>query len=60
MKCVVKNAKPAPIFTWKIDDEKLDGKTLDEEVFVDTSGLSHFSQELSYIPVSGHANKTLK
>merc|ERR1712147_69295 len=60
VKCVVKNAKPAPKYLWKINDEEVEGKTMDEEVFVDSSGVSSFTQVFSYIPQSAHANKTLK
>lgn len=60
IKCVVKNAKPAPKYVWKINDEDVTGKTMDEEVFVDQSGVSTFTQIFSYNPKMEHANKTLK
>merc|ERR1712129_319763 len=60
VKCVVKNTKPAPKYVWMIDEEEVDGKTMDEEVFVDPSGLSTFSQVFSYQPKTVHANKTLR
>jgi len=60
VKCVVKNAKPAPEYVWMIGEEKLEGKTLNEELFVDPSGLSIFSQILKYKPSREHANKTIR
>jgi len=60
VKCVVKNAKPAPEYVWMIGEEKLEGKTLNEELFVDPSGLSIFSQILKYKPSREHGNKTIR
>jgi len=60
IKCVVKNAKPAPQYVWKINDEEIDGKKMDEEVFVDQTGISTFTQMFSYTPMKDHANKTIK
>merc|ERR1712060_546904 len=60
VKCVVKNAKPAPEYSWMIGDEEVVGEVRDQEVFVDTSGLSVFTQTLKYKPSLKHANKTLR
>ena len=60
VKCVVKNAKPAPTYAWRIGDDELDGEIKDQEVFVDTSGISVFTQTLKYKPSRHHANKTLR
>jgi len=60
VKCIVKNAKPAPTYAWRIGDDELVGEIKDQEVFVDTSGISVFTQTLKYKPSRQHANKTLR
>merc|ERR1712173_241108 len=47
-------------YVWMIGEEKLEGKILNEELFVDPSGLSIFSQILKYKPSREHANKTIR
>ena len=57
--CQALEARPKPTFTWLMDGKALAGTTMDEEVMVDTSGLSTFSQHLTYYPAQWHDNKTL-
>jgi hypothetical protein len=38
----------------------MSGKTMDEEVFTDTTGISTFRQTLFYTPKDSHHNKTLR
>jgi len=59
VKCIATETRPAPVFKWMIDETPLEGKTMDEEVFVDQQ-ISTFAQTLSYKPESHHANKTLQ
>lgn len=59
VKCIATEARPAPVFKWMIDETPLEGKTMDEEVFVDQK-ISTFAQTLFYKPESHHANKTLQ
>ena len=60
IKCMVKNAKPGPKYSWMIGDEEVVGEMRDQEVFVDTSDPSVFTQTLKYKPSLNHANKTLR
>jgi len=60
VKCIATEARPAPKFLWKLDDELLEGKTMDEEVFVDPTGISTFAQTLYYKPEYHQDNKTLR
>jgi len=59
VKCIATETRPAPVFKWMIDETPLEGKTMDEEVFVDQQ-ISTFAQTLFYKPESHHANKTLR
>ena len=60
VKCIATKTRPSPVFTWKIGGMPVAGKTMDEEQFVDTAGLSTFSQTLKYKALPEHSNKTLR
>jgi hypothetical protein len=39
---------------------QVEGRTMDEEVFTDTTGISTFRQTLFYTPQDTHNNRTLR
>lgn len=58
--CEARETKPAPTFTWDIEGEEVQGKTMDQEVMLDIEGLSTFNQKLFLTPSLDQANKTLR
>lgn len=60
--CVATNARAKPTFKWKMGDEDLEvgGKTKDTEDMIDETGISNFSQVLSYEPELSHNEMELK
>jgi len=62
VKCVATNARAKPTFKWMIgdDDLEVEGKTKDAEDMIDETGISNFSQTLSYDPELSHNEKELK
>ena len=55
MSCTARDSRPAPTFSWTVEEETVTGYT--EDVF-DEEGLV-FTQVLHFTPTAAHANKTL-